>query len=77
MDIVSCSLLGGDEKRYGLIYVDLDDEGNGSGKRYRKGQLFTGISRLIPMVNVYKRGESTKRWILTAKQGRTVYMEQL
>lgn len=23
-------------KRYGLIYVDLDDEGNGSYKRYKK-----------------------------------------
>ena len=28
------------KKRYGLIYVDLDDEGNGSGKRYRKDSFY-------------------------------------
>jgi Beta-glucosidase/6-phospho-beta-glucosidase/beta-galactosidase len=27
-------------KRYGLIYVDLDDEGNGSYKRYRKDSYY-------------------------------------
>ena len=27
-------------KRYGLIYVDVDDEGNGSYKRYRKDSFY-------------------------------------
>ncbi|MDR0899887.1 MAG: 6-phospho-beta-glucosidase [Lactobacillaceae bacterium] len=35
IDIVSAGT-GEMKKRYGYIYVDLDDEGNGSGKRYRK-----------------------------------------
>ena len=39
IDIVSCSSAEM-KKRYGLIYVDLDDEGNGSGKRYRKDSFY-------------------------------------
>lgn len=35
IDIVSCSSAQM-EKRYGFIYVDLDNEGNGSGKRIKK-----------------------------------------
>lgn len=35
IDLISCST-GQISKRYGFIYVDLDDEGRGSGKRYRK-----------------------------------------
>lgn len=35
IDIISCSQ-GEMSKRYGYIYVDLDDRGNGSGKRIRK-----------------------------------------
>lgn len=35
IDIISAST-GEMAKRYGMIYVDIDDEGNGSGKRYRK-----------------------------------------
>ena len=35
IDIVSCSSQQM-SKRYGFIYVDLDDEGKGSGKRYLK-----------------------------------------
>jgi len=35
IDIVSCSQ-GEMSKRYGYIYVDLDDRGNGSGKRMKK-----------------------------------------
>ena len=39
MDIVSC---GSSEmkKRYGLIYVDLDDEGNGTCARTRKDSFY-------------------------------------
>lgn len=39
MDIVSCSSAEM-KKRYGLIYVDQDDEGNGSGQRYRKDSFY-------------------------------------
>ena len=39
VDIVSCSSAEM-KKRYGLIYVDLDDEGNGSRARYRKDSFF-------------------------------------
>ncbi|ENY9691770.1 family 1 glycosylhydrolase, partial [Listeria innocua] len=35
IDIVSCSSAQM-EKRYGFIYVDLDNEGNGTGKRIKK-----------------------------------------
>lgn len=35
IDLVSAST-GEMSKRYGFIYVDLDDEGNGTGKRYEK-----------------------------------------
>lgn len=35
IDIVSCSSQQM-SKRYGFIYVDIDDEGNGSGKRFKK-----------------------------------------
>jgi 6-phospho-beta-glucosidase len=27
-------------KRYGFVYVDLDDEGNGSGVRYKKDSFY-------------------------------------
>jgi len=39
IDIVSCSSAEM-KKRYGLIYVDLDDEGKGSGKRYWKDSFY-------------------------------------
>lgn len=39
IDIVSCSSAEM-KKRYGLIYVDQDDEGRGSGKRYRKDSFY-------------------------------------
>lgn len=39
IDIVSCSSAEM-KKRYGCIYVDLDDEGHGSGKRYRKDSFY-------------------------------------
>lgn len=39
VDIVSCSSAEM-KKRYGLIYVDLDDEGNGSRARYQKDSFF-------------------------------------
>lgn len=39
IDIVSCSSQQM-SKRYGLVYVDLDDEGRGSGKRYLKDSYF-------------------------------------
>jgi len=39
IDIVSCSSCEM-SKRYGLIYVDLDDYGNGSGKRSKKDSYF-------------------------------------
>ena len=35
IDIVSCGTMEM-SKRYGVIYVDLDDEGHGSGKRVKK-----------------------------------------
>lgn len=44
IDLVSAST-GEMSKRYGFIYVDLDDEGNGSLKRYKK-ILFIGIRKL-------------------------------
>lgn len=33
-------------KRYGFIYVDLDDEGNGTGARYKKDS-FTWYKKVI------------------------------
>lgn len=39
IDIVSCGPLTMD-KRYGVIYVDLDNGGNGTGKRYRKDSFY-------------------------------------
>lgn len=39
IDIVSCSQ-GEMSKRYGYIYVDLDDRGNGSAKRIRKDSFY-------------------------------------
>ncbi|APU72372.1 glycoside hydrolase family 1 protein [Companilactobacillus crustorum] len=39
IDIVSCSSQQR-SKRYGFVYVDLDDEGNGSGKRYKKDSYY-------------------------------------
>lgn len=45
MDLVSASS-GQMSKRYGFVYVDLDDEGNGSRKRVRK-QSFSWYKRVI------------------------------
>lgn len=39
IDIISCSQ-GEMDKRYGFIYVDLDNYGNGSGNRYRKDSFY-------------------------------------
>jgi len=39
IDIVSCSSAEM-SKRYGFIYVDIDDEGKGSGKRILKDSYF-------------------------------------
>ena len=39
IDIVSCSS-SEMKKRYGCIYVDYDDFGNGSGKRIRKDSFY-------------------------------------
>ncbi|AYW51419.1 glycoside hydrolase family 1 protein [Tetragenococcus halophilus] len=39
IDIISCSSAQMD-KRYGFIYVDLDNEGNGSGKRIKKDSFY-------------------------------------
>ena len=39
LDVVSCGTIEM-EKRYGLIYVDFDDSGRGSGRRYRKDSFF-------------------------------------
>lgn len=39
IDIISCSQ-GEMSKRYGYIYVDLDDRGNGSGKRLKKDSFY-------------------------------------
>ena len=39
IDIVSCSQ-GEMSKRYGYIYVDIDDRGNGTGKRLRKDSFY-------------------------------------
>ena len=39
IDIISCSQ-GEMSKRYGYIYVDLDDRGHGSGKRLRKDSFY-------------------------------------
>lgn len=39
IDIISCSQ-GEMSKRYGFIYVDQDDRGNGSGKRSRKDSFY-------------------------------------
>ena len=39
IDLVSAST-GEMSKRYGFIYVDLDDEGNGSLKRYKKDSFY-------------------------------------
>jgi len=39
IDLVACSS-GQMSKRYGMIYVDRDDEGNGTMKRYKKDSFF-------------------------------------
>ena len=39
IDLISCST-GQISKRYGFIYVDLDDDGNGSLERYRKKSFY-------------------------------------
>lgn len=39
IDLVSCST-GQISKRYGFVYVDLDDEGAGTGRRYRKDSFY-------------------------------------
>ena len=39
IDIISCSQ-GEMDKRYGFIYVDLDNLGHGSGKRLRKDSFY-------------------------------------
>ncbi|MBR5342200.1 MAG: glycoside hydrolase family 1 protein [Erysipelotrichaceae bacterium] len=39
IDLVSCSLVSM-SKRYGFIYVDADDEGNGTYDRYRKDSFY-------------------------------------
>ena len=39
IDIVSCSSQQM-SKRYGIVYVDLDDEGQGSGNRYLKDSYY-------------------------------------
>ncbi|MBO5527247.1 MAG: family 1 glycosylhydrolase, partial [Erysipelotrichaceae bacterium] len=39
IDVVSCST-GEMAKRYGFIYVDADDEGNGTYDRYRKDSFY-------------------------------------
>ena len=39
IDIISCGPLTMD-KRYGVIYVDLDNGGQGSGKRYKKDSFY-------------------------------------
>lgn len=54
IDIVSAST-GELAKRYGFIYVDLDDQAKGSGRRYRKASL-NGIKELFhQMVKFYRR----------------------
>lgn len=45
IDLVSAST-GQMSKRYGFIYVDLDDEGHGSMRRYRKAS-FEWYKRVI------------------------------
>lgn len=45
IDIVSCSQ-GEMSKRYGFVYVDLDDKGNGTGKRLKKDS-FAWYQRVI------------------------------
>ena len=39
IDLISCST-GQISKRYGVIYVDLDDEGNGTMNRIRKDSFY-------------------------------------
>ena len=39
IDLVSCSLVSM-SKRYGFVYVDADDEGNGTYNRYRKDSFY-------------------------------------
>ena len=39
IDLVSCST-GEMAKRYGFIYVDIDNEGNGTGKRFKKDSFY-------------------------------------
>lgn len=39
IDLISCST-GQISKRYGFIYVDLDDAGNGTNKRYKKDSFY-------------------------------------
>ncbi len=45
IDLISCST-GQISKRYGFIYVDLDDEGNGTVARYRK-KSFSWYKKVI------------------------------
>ena len=45
IDLVSCST-GEMSKRYGFIYVDVDDEGNGTFNRYKK-QSFDWYKEVI------------------------------
>ena len=45
IDIVSCGPLTMD-KRYGVIYVDLDNGGKGTGKRYKKDSLYWYKNRI-------------------------------
>ena len=44
IDIVSNGT-GQMSKRYGIVYVDLDDDGNGTGNRSKKGFPLRGINR--------------------------------
>jgi 6-phospho-beta-glucosidase len=39
IDMISAST-GEMQKRYGFIFVDLDDAGQGSGKRYKKDSYY-------------------------------------
>lgn len=39
LDLVSCST-GEMSKRYGFVYVDINDDGSGSGKRYKKDSFY-------------------------------------
>lgn len=49
IDLVSAST-GEMSKRYGFIYVDLDDEGNGTKNRYEKNRLI-GTNKLLKLMD--------------------------